>query len=456
VAVISTFVSKGTALYLLVGFGACAFLSISLVRLDVALMLLLVSFNNPITTHLNPDYSRPSAYYPAVLLLAVTCIAVGMTLAIRKKLQRITTPLDVPIYAFSVLLFGSAFHGMLRNNEILYIIGDLFQALEFCIFFVLTTIAIRNKKQIELLLWGILISSIATSLLEIMMIFTGSARRVRIDSAVIPRIGNCIGFFLALEFPVLVCLYMYLGNKKHKLPLATLISLFGLTLILTFTRTLWIGAFTALLFVTFVIRSGLGKMKIILALISIVVILFIVTLPVQYLSKFASKSLYELVMGRLAFTLTQIFSPQSPVQVTRLNELIGVFKAITRSPIIGLGLGATYWGPTGKVESIFLQKHFIHNSYAQIALRMGLLGLSAYFWIAFIFIKRGLFVYKSIHNRASKGLVLGLVASFVGMAVAAITTQPLLRHPITPYLGTAMALVFILRKIDVEREKAKA
>jgi hypothetical protein len=155
-----------------------------------------------------------------------------------------------------------------------------------------------------------------------------------------------------------------------------------------------------------------------------------------------------LVFHRLAYTRTQVFDPNEPLQNKRSDEARAIARTIRDHPTywpVGAGLGATYVGPTGfrniGYKDSFKAKHYSFNTYLAVALRSGLLGL-----VALSLLIVGMLRVALCAARSSKARFLSLAGATVfGGTVAligvSIVDPELLIHPLALYLGATFGLL---------------
>lgn len=100
----------------------------------------------------------------------------------------------------------------------------------------------------------------------------------------------------------------------------------------------------------------------------------------------------------------------------RMTENRYAIEKIVSNPVWGIGFNKPYR------PHIYVNERridwFVHNGYLWILLKMGLVGFVPFMWFSYVFVKRGLRNWDKVNNSFFKGIVLGSVVSYLGMAVS--------------------------------------
>lgn len=202
-----------------------------------------------------------------------------------------------------------------------------------------------------------------------------------------------------------------------------------ISLIVSFSRSLWLGTFTVFLFFLFSLPKKYS-LKIIFA---VLIILIVLTIG----AKFLAPQIYKTVADRI-FT---IFQPQTQsTAMTRMNILNSAFSAIKEHFILGGGFGKiiTYESVIPGASGI-LKVFTFEWQYLEIMLKLGILGLLAYLWLLYrIFAEKYRLKLSAEDNLITSALLAGLA----GFIIINITT-PYLNHPLgIGFLIITMAIVY--------------
>jgi O-antigen ligase len=415
----------------------------------VFLLILTLSFLvSPIPRFLDLDIYK-SGYLTGFLMFPIL-ISVALTMSVQKENSRAKTSIDLPMLIFSIMILIGVIYGFIQRNNAKYLLGDIFHYSEFIIFFILTGTLIRSKKHVNTMLICIFLASMTTFLLECIRVIAGmpAETTINIGGHLFPRYG--LGFFFLLEMLVLGGIYFCARSSSTNFMTGLLIALIGFRSILSFTRSFWMGILAGFCFIIFYIRSIKGMKR----LASSLIVFYILFLAYNNLVSFGGKSIPELIFQRIQYTSTQLSHSEDPVMGRRLAEARSALGQIFHSPIFGKGLGGTYKEFTGSssAELEFGERHYIHNTYLQILLRMGIIALISYLWLALTFLRSGISIFHSMEPGLYKGLVLGFLASYIGLSVVSLSADQILRHPTGAFVGTSMAMVYILQDLDRNKE----
>lgn len=263
------------------------------------------------------------------------------------------------------------------------------------------------------------------------------------------QIYSLMGFFILLS----VWIYQYLHEKKNywrfqnKEALGlTLILILNLTAVfISFSRSFWLGAFSAGLFL-YIFLLFVLKIKVvrILKITGLLISLIIVSLGVIYVTinfPYPPKGdLFSLSsLGNRAITLTGETAVSS-----RWNLLPVLLEKIPEHPVIGSGFGTTVTFYSEDPRVLAQNIEGMYTTYAfewgflDIMIKIGLAGLIVYLVILYKIWQGGYRLVKK-NNYLALGLLLGLVALF-----ATHSFSPYLNHPLG--IGYIMLLTLFFSK----------
>lgn len=223
---------------------------------------------------------------------------------------------------------------------------------------------------------------------------------------------------------------------KKNIGLIALAGLFLSTLILSFSRTFWLAFILVIAFSLVLIWFKLGFKKVLRSMLwltstlifSILIIYFVTILPISGSGQFDfNKGLSDRISQ----------DSNEPALASRWSLLPVLWAEIKTAPILGKGFGAELVyissdprvlekNPNGEYRTSAFEW-----GYLDIWLKIGLLGLFAYFLLLSKIIIRGL-----KKNFASAGLFWGLSLSLIFLAIINFFT-PYLNHP----LGISLIIV---------------
>jgi len=276
--------------------------------------------------------------------------------------------IDLFVLLFFVIygLF-SAINGFLRQNDIVYIIGDTYHCFAFAFLYFFSTIFVQNKnikKIIEFSVYFIFILIIADAIYAFYRYFDlGYFRKTA-------------GYFFILPFIFFFIKYLrYQSQGKPFQNTKTLVYLFiSIVLVfLTISLALAIAMFLLIMLVTFFLTfSKKNYLQFILLLIFLIVFIFSLDL--------SGTSIFQRISP-----LSIIANPESAYSYSyRIEEVVSIFNTMENNYfnfLIGMGQGAFRLLPQETIDKLSLRAedlHTIHFTPGSIFLRMGLLGLTIF------------------------------------------------------------------------------
>lgn len=197
------------------------------------------------------------------------------------------------------------------------------------------------------------------------------------------------------------------GSDYKKLPFLTYLAiiLMTATLILTFTRGVWIGAACGLLVMGFVLSRRWGLY--ILAGLAVVGVLAMTT----------SSKIRNRVMETVTMTNQ---GDQERITIWKTN-----WEMVKDHPLIGIGYSQNkarlreYYDKTGVAPGYF--EGHAHNEYVHLLSGTGILGLLCYLIFIVYTFRAAYLAFKNSRDSNSKGLALGLMGAMTCFYVGSLT-----------------------------------
>ena len=366
-------------------------------------------------------------------LLVIIGLSWFLRTAIRKELGLfIRTPLNGPItYYFIVCLISTLLGYMM--DRVKGVTGFFF-VLKYFEYFIIYFIAVnqlKEKKQIERLLFTMLAVCFIVCIIAIYQIPAGG----RVSAPFEGDVGepNTFGGYLVLMLSIVLGLLLTYGSKKEKILFGILSFFITLTLAATLSRASWIALVPMVVMLLYFSKR---KLPIIVALVIIVLI-----------SPFI---LPKSVKERVAFTFTQ---PKETGQVTvgnvrldtstsgRLESWKNVLEEdFFNHPILGYGI-------TGY--------RFLDAQYPRVLAETGLLGFLTFFILLFSIYMNALHTYRESTDPLFSGLSLGYLAGFVAMLTHSIGANSFIIVRIMEPFWFLTAMIIMIPKIEKNHINAK-
>lgn len=369
---------------------------------------------------------------PLEIIYGLTYVLLGISWILKgNKTKGLFSPMQIPLIVFFCVTILACIIGILRGHRFQHWGSDLNAVMYYGLCFMMPDM-IKDNKQLHRLFLLIIISTIPALLMKMEGI-SGILLGLKITSV------------LALVmFIISVAMALILPKGRKKAVFFALSLFFGIMQLLSFARSIWIGAVFGLAFL-FLISLGRQKinfLKFILAGILSASLYLSVAMSVPadnplFKSIYALEKRYESI-----FT-----AKEEPSIITRGSEWREAKRMALEHPFFGNGLGTqiTYfrydiWFGAQTWETT----RYIHNAYLFLFLNMGILGLASFLWFAASFIKYGIAVYRFLEDGIDKAIALGVVSSFASLMVVSLA-GPFLTSPLlTMWLGFFMGALIII------------
>lgn len=368
-----------------------------------------------------------------LLLAGLVGISFGLSRLRQGRLALQTLSLEPAIILYLLIAVGATaasinLSGSLRDLAIYFF--------AFVLFFVLTN-QIESKKELKIFLQLLLLGAFLVSLYGIYQYLAGTPLPegwvdVEQNPAIRTRVysvfgnPNVLANFLVLLIPFSFALF--LGTKKiaAKISCFALAAMLCLTLLLTFSRGGWLGLLVGLL------AFALLKDRRMLILILIGLLAGAALLPDVFLQRFST-----------------IGSPQDTSNAYRFRvwqESIGIIEDF---PLSGVGLGHEAFMRIYPMYMLDREKSpfHTHNSYLQILVETGIIGLLVFLWLLASYFKRGLKAVASCRDKELKYYMIASMSATVGILIQGLGDVIIYLPKITILFWLNIALLFLAIKI---------
>ena len=403
---------------------------VSFINTEIALYILIVSmllgpqfiFGEPT---LLPGRGRPLTLRMDDFLLVIVGLSWFLRTAIRKELGLfLKTPLNAPIAYYFVVCMVSTLLGFLMGT--VKGITGFFFVLKYFEYFIIYFIAVnhlKEKKQIERLLFTMLTVCFIVCIIAIYQIPAGG----RVSAPFEGEVGepNTFGGYLVLMLSIVLGLLLTYGSTKQKLFLGVLSFFIAISLAATLSRASWVSLVPMLMMLLYFSKRKLP----------IIVVLVIIVLISPFI-------LPKSVMDRVAFTFTQ---PKEAGQLRvgdvrldtstsgRLQSWKDVLKEdFFKHPILGYGI-------TGY--------RFLDAQYPRVLAETGVLGFVTFFILLFSIYMNALHAYRNSPDPLFSGLSLGYLAGFAALLTQSIGTNSFIIVRIMEPFWFLTAMIIMIPKI---------
>ena len=333
-----------------------------------------------------------------LLLLVITFSWLAKT-AINKGLALfVKTPLNKAIAAYLIVcviatLRGAALGHVVPAKGFFYIL----RYAEYFLLYILVVNHIHSRKQIKFFLIAFFITCALVSVYGILQIPMG----VRVTAPFEGETGepNTFGGYLLL----ILCLAMGILLQNFPQRLKQVMGGLCVLIFIPFLYTLSRASYLAIIFsfITFIVFS---KRKLaLITLVAVIIISGILLKPEAVFSRV--KYTFQEKQTHLAKIGNIYFDHSSSERIFSWKDSFEIWK---KNPILGRGV-------TGY--------RFIDGQYIRTLPELGIIGFLALLWLLWSIFKHSLSIHKEMGDELYKGLTLGFIAGFIGLAVHALTAN---------------------------------
>lgn len=237
---------------------------------------------------------------------------------------------------------------------------------------------------------------------------------------------NLLAGFLVTIMSVATGIGLTTSRLKNKLLLFGLTLALGICLVFTYSRGAWLSVLAVILV------YGMVYNRKILWLLAVLPILLLIG--------------HDVVLERIV----SILNPTDTSSTLRMALWESTLAMIGDNPIFGIGWGA--YGMVYPAYDFFVQdagtKIFhAHNMYLHIAAEIGIPGLLVFLTIMFGHLKMAREIAGSASNRWLAGLMLGIMAAFMGIAVSGFTDYILFNIQLSMLFWLMCAITIVTYQI---------
>jgi O-antigen ligase len=298
---------------------------------------------------------------------------------------------------------------------------------EYFLLFILVVNHIHSRKQIKFFLTSFFVTCALVSIYGIIQIPQG----IRVSAPFEGQAGEPNTFGGYLLFISCLALGLFLKNvpQRTKLLLLSLLALIFFPFLYTLSRASYVAIIFS--FLVFVIMSN--RKLVLITTMTAIALLIIVIRPEAIVSR------VEYTFQERQADLAKIFNIYlDPSASARIFSWKDSFEAWKEKPILGRGI-------TGH--------GFIDGEYIRTIPEIGAIGLLAFLWLLWSIFKHSLRVYKKMDDELYKGLTLGFIAGFIGLAVHAITANTFIILRIMEPFWFITAIIMMLPKLQHSAEE---
>ncbi len=376
-----------------------------------------------------------------VFLLSVGLIIVRWM--VKADFKMVRTPLDWPLLIFWGASLISTFIAIIASSlPWKQSLHEIRVVTSYLMFFVVTNL-VRDKRQLILIIRGLLLLATIVALAMVVQCLLGQSRvilagrveNLGLEGQALAGVARIIPPGQSIIMVAFTAVFATLVMERANVLRYFQCGLLGLAIILTFFRASWVVTGLTMLLVGLLARGQEIRRLIVwglAAILSVTIILMaIMQQPESRGAKLASAAFERL------FTLTQSKTFEDPHSSLRWRdfEYSYALPHILSNPFVGLGLGAKYRPLTAKDHEDFDGRAFIHNGHVWILLKSGVFGYFGLLWFSLAFLLRGFRYWRCISEPHMRGIVLAFTLTYLGVLIVSMVEPYVMLWSWTPVIG---------------------
>ena len=278
---------------------------------------------------------------------------------------------------------------------------------------------IDNKSDIKRIVWVFIISSIIPLIyilpnLSDLQNMVESGRASAVDMT---RGWGALNIFVGYAIPnifIMLSMLLTVDKKYLKVFIAILLIMFAYIVFYTQTRTGWFSLIICLLIYAYLLKI---KLKI-FVLTTIAVVLLFGFGQLYYVNKVLQKRIIEQTIEKPDSSLEKRFY--------RWNTAVKVFMT---SPVFGKGWGANYYLKNNDriSDKSYPSLPNYHNSFFEILVQLGVLGVLSFYGIWLASLKHGYEVLTRAYNHEYKQYLIGFFCASISCLIYSFGEQQFLK-----------------------------
>ena len=251
------------------------------------------------------------------------------------------------------------------------------------------------------------------------------------------------GSFTAIFFLICLSRLLFDNQQYDRVMWIGWFVCFGLGLIMCFSRGVWLSVIVAIGFMLIQLGRGVTHKKVLFIGAACFVLLVCLSLP----------GVYSSVVERISSAVDLNYA-SNRARLLRWGQAVTMFL---ENPILGKGYGAfamLYEEDVALVGSYVAQYQLgAHSEYLQVMAELGIVGLVAWTWLNFAFLRYGFRAFKRIEDGFYRAIIIGLMAAEISLMAHFIVNNLLNGDAIgVPFWGIYGLLPAVVQIADREKQ----
>ncbi|MBI4722221.1 MAG: hypothetical protein HY769_04370 [Candidatus Stahlbacteria bacterium] len=390
-----------------------------------------------------------------LLLMTILILAVMKVLIQHDNLKSIFGNISAyTILGFCSIILLFVISTCIRHSHPLFLSFRIARDYFYFLFFFATVCCIKNRRQLNFVIKGMVLLSIIFAVMYITQALSGGAlhlfpayeemKQSIMLGVPLSRSYISCGFTEAICFG-LIGLVGIVGNKKLKL-----IGAIGAVLLLgeiffTFGRTLWYKTVVIVLLIFLFLPRDKKKifgLQFILLIFGFIVFMIFIGMLRYGTGQLMLKGLIE----RAGLGFTDI-AQQSGTFGYRLHAFMWYYYTVIQKNI-WFGLGFVYPGTEITKTIPYSTVIWADNPLASILNCMGIVGLTFYVLLYVVFVWRGFYILNRLNTPAYRGFVIGFIAWYIGGWMGIFTSGEMIVYDLITIKALCVGLTECMYRIE--------
>jgi O-antigen ligase len=400
-------------------------------------------------------------FYLAELLTVLLTVRMLAVAAITKDFKKLSSPMTLPMVILLLWVIFSIFNAVISQRATLIDAVLIGRPYIFYMNFFLALYFIDTRDKLRFVVTFLIVVSAICTIFSFIQYIVGpetsiipwvtwSLGRVTFDKDV-PTLARVMPVSISVIFIMFFPMLVGIINKGFKKTTyyKILIVLSVLALFVSFTRNVYYSVIIGL-FITWVYFRGRVRRRINRNLITVLLAALLMAYAPVFIGLIKVPNWWYLVAARPGEIMES--GSRTETFAWRAVESRTILVHIAESPVIGKGVGATYYN-----QLMDANQADVHNGYLSIVFQLGLVGLVVFIIIWSRYVRDSFRLYRELKSRYLKSVVAGFVISFLAL-LPAVWVKPVFvkEYYWIAIIGFVWAVPEIVRRIALSEEQSSA
>lgn len=384
---------------------------------------------------------------PFELHILFISVALFLHISIRRDFELKPVTVWVAFLGFFACLVLAFMNGMRTGGDFMVALWEVRALFYFCLMYLLVPQILDSKKQINLLIWVIIIGVTIKAL-------QGAIRFVDLGFttggyAVLTNHEDPV--FMVTLFVLLIGFLLYNTGQKQKLWLILFLLVFFIGFYVAQRRATYASLMVSLAAILILLPT-LKRIQYLRYFIPVLSILLIYGFVFWNHNGRAGRPVQMVKSGFVEPDRDTNFSDYSS-NLYRDNENYNLARTVVNHTVLGTGFGKRYNQPIPLIAIRFSLRDYIpHNQIYWIIVKMGAVGFFAFWFFFNSFVASGTQVFLRLKDPYLKAITLVIIIAVINQMVVSFYDLQLTYYRSMIYLGCLMGLLPVIVNIDREQE----